>query len=251
MASLRFFSALVCAASIAGCATHSTAINKSFSAQSDRPLPRRILLAQPDIRVHEVSTGGVIEKVDEWSDAASESAAKSLETLAKSTNMFELVPPSTLSDADRATLEQYGALYILVAGSANLAQQSPYAAWKQRAANFDYTLGPGLATVADRRKLDAVVFLVGTDHISSAGRKAAMVVGVVSTALLGFGYIPTSIPSFVTAGVVDMHTGEVLWFSTETRGGSDDLRDPAVVNSVVDDLFKTYPGSVKAADAKR
>lgn len=251
MRPLAACSALLCAVSIVGCATHDTAINNSLSKQSDRPLPRRILLAQPDIRVHEVSTGGVIEKVDEWSNAASESAAKSVEGLAKSTNMFELVPPSTLADDELTLLEQYSALYILVAGSANLAQRSPYAAWKQRAADFDYTLGPGLAAVADREKLDAVVFLVGTDHISSAGRKAAMVVGVVSTALLGFGYIPTSIPSFMTAGVVDMRTGEVLWFSTETRQGSDDLRDPAVVNHVVDDLFKTYPGSVKAADAKK
>ncbi len=251
MACVRVLSAFLCAASIAGCATHDTAINKSLSSQSDRPPPRRILLAQPDIRVHEVSTGGVVEKVDEWSNMASESAVKSLEALAKSTNMFELVAPSTLSDAERATLEQYSALYILVAGSANLAQQSPYAAWKQRASDFDYTLGPGLATVADHQKLDAVVFVVGTDHISSAGRKAAMVVGVVSTALLGFGYIPTSIPSFVTAGVVDMHTGGVLWYSTETRGGADDLRNPAIVNSIIDDLFKTYPGAVKAANANR
>src|ERR1700693_5522358 len=169
MRSLAIGSALVCASLIAGCATHATSINQSLSKQPDRPLPRRILLAQPDIRMHEVSTGGVVEQVDEWSNTASESAAKSLEALAKSTSMFELVPPSTLSDAERATLEQYSALYILVAGSANLAQQSPYAAWKQRASDFDYTLGPGLATVADHQKLDAVAFLVGTAHISSGG----------------------------------------------------------------------------------
>ncbi len=251
---MRYFaigSGVVCAALIAGCATHDTSINRSLSKQPDRPLPRRILLAHPDIRLHEVSTGGVVEKVDEWSNTASESAVKSLEALAKSTNMFELVPPSTLSDAERATLEQYSALYILVAGSANLAQRSPYAAWKQRASEFDYTLGPGLTPVADHQKLDAVVFLVGTDHISSAGRKAAMVVGVLSSALFGFGYIPTSIPAFVTAGVVDMRTGEVLWFSTETRSGGGDLRDPAIVTSVVEDLFKTYPGSASAPNAKK
>ncbi len=251
MPSSRIAIALVGAILIAGCATQNTSINKSLSKQSDRPLPRRILLAQPDIRVHEISTGGVVEKVDEWSNKASGEAAKSLEALAQSTNMFELVPSSKLSDAQRATLEQYGALYILVAGSANLAQRSPFAAWKKRAADFDYTLGPGLAGVADQEKLDAVVFVVGTDHISSAGRKAAMVVGVLAAAFTGVMIVPNSIPAFLTAGVVDMHTGDVLWFSTETRGGSDDLRDPAVVKNVIDDLFKTYPGAVKAADAKK
>jgi hypothetical protein len=251
MPSLRIAAALAGAVLIAGCATQDTSINKSLSRQSDRPLPRRILLAQPDIRVHEVSTGGVIEKVDEWSNKASDEAAKSLEALAQSTNMFELVPPSKLSDAQRATLEQYSALYILVAGSASLAQRSPYAAWKDRAADFDYTLGPGLSGVAGEQKLDAVVFVVGTDHISSAGRKAAMVVGVLAAAFTGVMIIPSSIPSFLTAGVVDMRTGDVLWFSTETRAGADDLRDPAVLKSVIDGLFKTYPGAVKTADAKK
>ena len=251
MPSSRIAIALVGAVLIAGCATQNTSVNKSLSRQSDRPLPRRILLAQPDIRVHEISTGGVVEKVDEWSNKASDEAAKSLEALAQSTKMFELVPPSKLSDAQRATLEQYGALYVLVAGSASLAQRSPFPAWKDRAADFDYTLGPGLAGVADKERLDAVVFVVGTDHISSAGRKAAMVVGVLAAAFTGVMIVPNSVPGFLTAGVVDMHTGDVLWFSTETSGGSDDLRDPAVVKTAIDDLFKTYPGAVQSANAKK
>ena len=174
MSPLRLAIALVSAVLITGCAMQSTSISKNVSQQPERPLPHRILLAQPDIRVHEISTGGIVEKVDEWSDKASQEATKSLESLAQSSNMFELVPPSQLTDAERATLEQYSALYILVAGSANLAQHSPFDAWKKRAADFDYTVGPGLADVAKNEKLDAVVFLVGTDYISSSGRKAAM-----------------------------------------------------------------------------
>jgi len=251
MSSLRLAIALVSAVLITGCAMQSTSISKNVSQQPERALPHRILLAEPDIRVHEISTGGIVEKVDEWSDKASQEATKSLESLAQSTNMFELVPPSRLTDAERATLEQYGALYALVAGSANLAQHSPFDAWKKRAADFDYTVGPGLADVAKNEKLDAVVFLVGTDYISSSGRKAAMVAGVLLAAFTGIVAVPASQPSFLTAGVVDMHTGEVLWFSTETRSGSGDLRDPAYVKTVVDDLFKTYPGAVKAADAKK
>jgi hypothetical protein len=251
MSSLRLVIALVTTVSITGCANQSTSIGKGVSQQPERPLPHRILLAKPDIRVHEISTGGIVEKVDEWSDKASDEAAKSLESLAQSTNMFELVQPSKLTDAERVTLEQYSALYILVAGSANLAQHSPFDAWKKRAGDFDYTLGPGLADVAKNEKIDAVVFLVGTDHISSSGRKAAMVAGIFLAAFTGIALIPASVPSFLTAGVVDMRTGDVLWFSTETRSGSGDLRDPAYVKTVVDDLFKTYPGAVKAADAKK
>ncbi|HTS51873.1 MAG TPA: hypothetical protein VMH26_01250 [Burkholderiales bacterium] len=271
MRSMHVAIVLLGAALLAGCATHgqSTSVNKSLSQQPDRTLPRRILLAQPDIRVHEISTGEVVEQVDEWSRQASAEAEKSVEAFAQSTNLFELVQPAKLSDAQRGMLEQYSALYALVSGSAELARKSRVAAWRARAADFDYTLGPGMAGIAESAKLDAIVFVVGTDHISSSGRRAAMAVGytldvLVFTAMIvgavmganvsGYsgGHIgPESKPAFLSAGVVDMHTGELLWYSTEVRGGSDNLRDPAVVKNLVEDLFKTYPGAVKAAHAKK
>jgi hypothetical protein len=251
MPSMRLALALA-GALIAGCASQSTSISKALSQQPDHPLPHRILLAEPDIRLHEISAGELVEEVHDWSEKASAEAAKSVETLAQSTAMFEAVQPSQLTDAQRATLEQYSALYALVSGSAYLASHSPFGVWKKRAADFDYTLGPGMTGVADSAKLDAVVFIVGTDYISTSGRKAAMALGVVLGLLGGGRYVgPESKPAFLSAGVVDMHTGELLWYGTELRHGSDDLRDPAVVKSLIDDLFKTYPGAVKTADAKK
>jgi len=250
MPSLRLALALA-GALIAGCASQSTSISKTLSQQAERPLPHRILLAEPDIRVHEVSAGELVEEVHDWSAKASAEATKSVETLAQSTSMFEAVQPSKLTDAERATLEQYSALYALVSGSAYLASHSPFGAWKKRAADFDYTLGPGMNSIADSAKLDAVVFIVGTDYISSSSRKAAMALGIALGLLAGRYVGPESKPAFLSAGVVDMRTGELLWYGTELRHGSDDLRDPAVVRSLVDDLFKTYPGAVKTTDAKK
>jgi hypothetical protein len=251
MPSLRPCVAFVGALLVSGCTFQNTALHKNLSQQADRPLPRRILLAQPDVRVHEISAGELVEEVDEWSKTASAHAAKSVEALAQSTRLFELVEPAKLPDAERAKLEQYGALYALVAGSAYGAQHSPYDAWRTRAADFDYTLGPGLASIADSQKIDAVLYVVGTDYISSSSRKAAMAFGIMLGLFTGTYVGPESKPLFLSAGVVDMHTGELLWYSTESHSGSADLRDPALMNSVVDDLFKTYPGAAKTADAKK
>jgi hypothetical protein len=251
MPSLRLWIVLLGAGLVAACATHNTSLHKNLSQQSERQLPRRILLAQPDIRIHEISAGELVEKVDEWSDKASAEAAKSVERLAQSTSLFEAVQPAQLSDEERATLDQYGALYTLVSGSANLARNSPYAAWSKRAADFDYTLGPGMAGVAESAKLDAVIFVVGTDYISTSSRKAAMAVGIALGLLTGAYAGPQSQPAFLSAGVVDMRTGELLWYSTEVRSGGEDLRNPTVVRDLVDALFKTYPGAVKTADANK
>jgi hypothetical protein len=71
MPSSQIYVWLLGIALVAGCATQNTSLHKNLSQHTDRPLPRRILLAQPDIQVHEISAGEVVEKVDDWSDQAS------------------------------------------------------------------------------------------------------------------------------------------------------------------------------------
>lgn len=251
MMSMRLSVGLAGVLLLSACAMQQTAMHKNLAQQSERPLPHRVLLAPPEILVNEISAGELVEEVHDWSEKASAEATKSVEAIAQSTSLFEVVQPSRLSDAEHATLEQYSALYALVSGSAYSAQHSQFDAWQKRAADFDYTLGPGMDGVAKSANLDAVVFVVGTDYISSASRKAAMAVGIAVGLFTGTYVGPQSRPAFLSAGVVDMHTGELLWYSTELRTGSDDLRDPKVVKSLVDDLFKTYPGAAKPANAKK
>lgn len=47
------------------------------------------------------------------------------------------------------------------------------AAWAHKHHEFDYTVGPGLAFLRDETGADAALIVLGTDFISSAGRKAA------------------------------------------------------------------------------
>ena len=236
---------------LAACATQKSAVNLSVGQHPERPLPHKVLLVQPDILVHEISTGEVAEKVDEWSKQASDHAASALAQASSSRGLFEVVEPGPMSPEDKATLEDYSALYALVAGSAHTAQASPYSAWRERAAEFDYTVGPGLQEFADRNHVDAAVFLVGTDYISTAGRKAAMGVGIAMAVLTGIYAGPVSIPSFMSVGVVDMRSGDLIWYSTDVRSGGQDLRDQALMKQIVDTLLKTYPSASKSADAKK
>ena len=82
------------------------------------------------------------------------------------------------SPESKAQLDQHIALYEVVAGSADITRASPIAAWRERAKDFDYTLGPGLASLAQTTGIDAAMILTGTDYIWSAGRKSAMAMGV-------------------------------------------------------------------------
>jgi hypothetical protein len=218
-----------------------TAVGESVAHTPGKAMPRKILLLPADVRLHEISAGGVVERVDAWSKAASDSASGYVRKLATTKMAFELVESPALSAQDKETLDQHIALYDGVAGSAYLARQSPFNAWRERAKTFDYTLGPGLKELADHTGLDAAMIISGSDYISSSGRKAAMVMGVLVAAAFGAIVVPQGGISFISVGVVDLRSGDLLWFGTDHSGGTD-FRNEADLHRMLDGLFQSYPG---------
>jgi len=234
---------------IAGCAAPKAGTHAALEQAPARQLPKKVLLLPTDIRVHEISVGGVVEKVQAWSDEASQHVQEDLVERTRTTGMFELAALPDLSVDERADLDQHTALYEAVAGSAFLARNSPQGAWRERGQQFDYTLGPGLRDLADRTGLDAALVVIGTDHISSAGRKAAMVMGTVLAALAGVMIAPQGGIAFLSAGIVDLRTGDLLWFDTE-QSGSVSLRDEQAVKNMLDKMFASYPGAPGNVEGK-
>lgn len=233
---------------LAGCAADTGVIHRELADKGgERSLPKKILLLPVEIRVHEVSAGGVVEKVDAWSKTASANAVRYVRSLSNG-GVIHLAEPPSLSAAEQAQLDQHIALYEAVAGSALLATASPIGAWRTRAKDSDYTLGPGLAPLAEHTGIDAAMIVIGTDYISSAGRKAAMVMGVLLGALGGVVIVPQGGVSFLSVGVVDMHTGHLLWLKTD-HSGTIDFRNEQDLHRVLDRMFQTYPG-VAAAGKK-
>lgn len=245
MSMLQKFGAVLVLAVLGGCATTPpSSLHKSLADRPNQQMPRKILLLPADIRVHEISAGGVVEKVDDWTSAASNHAMKSMRGIADSKKLFELEETPSLSEADRQALEQHQALYELVANSADFARSGPFMPWRERAKIFDYTLGPGLKEFAERTGMDAAVIVIGSDYISSAGRKATMALGIMAAAFTGVAIVPAGGVSYVSVGVVELQTGNLLWFATN-RGQSSDLRDEKQMQAALDNLFNSYPDAAK------
>jgi hypothetical protein len=250
----RIAAVLLALAVLAGCAgpSKNASVHKSIAGKTEQPMPRKMMLLPPDIRVHEVSAGGVVEKVDDWTATANAHAMKSVREIGSSKKLFELQDTPALAPPDKDVLDQHLALYELVAGSADFSRSGPFAPWRERAQNFDYTLGPGLKGLGERSDMDAALIIIGSDYISSAGRKATMALGVLASALLGVAVIPQGGISFVSVGMVDLRSGDLLWFSTN-RGPQNDLREEDQVRGILERLFQEYPGIelAKTADAAR
>jgi hypothetical protein len=249
MSQVRVAAIVVCLAVLAGCANKPGAsLHQSMGGNAPAQMPKKVMLLPADFRVHEISAGGVVEKVDAWSEAANAHAMKSMREFAASRLLLQVKEAPPLSETDKEALEQHQALYERVANSADFARSGMFQPWRERAASFDYTLGPGLQEFADRQDVDAAIILIGSDYISSAGRKATMALGILAAAFTGVAVVPAGGIAFVSVGVVDMRTGNLLWFSTN-RAQNNDLREEAEMRGVLEALLSEYPGVV-VADAR-
>lgn len=205
-----------------------------------RPVPARMLLLPIDLRVHQISAGGVVEKVDTWTRQAVDSAQAYMKAFDAREDSLTLVSLPDLAPEEQATLDQHVALYDVVALTAFMARRSTVPKWARRGTETDFTLGPGLRDLADKSGADAAMVIIGSDYISSGGRKAAMVLSSVTAALVGIGVVPQGGQSFVSAGVFDLRTGQLLWYETH-RSGSIDLDKADGVRAVLDAVFREYP----------
>lgn len=231
---LRVFALLALLALIAGCGTTGKPMMNAALSDSNTPHPHKVLLMPASVRVSEVSAGGVVEKVDGWSNEARDNLVKSVNALISSRHLFQTVAAPQLPEPQKTSLDEHIALYDVVAGNAFLYSKSGGAAWSKRLKTFDYGIGPGLSFLAQQTGADTALFLVGEDYVSSSGRKAAAFVG----ALFGIG-IPLGF-NYLTAGVVDLQTGKVLWLNYHVDRAHLDMRNPEDMQQLVNAIFETY-----------
>ncbi len=109
--------------------------------------------------------------------------------------------------------------------------------WRHKLDRFDYTLGNGLAFLQDRTGADSGLLVIGRHQIATAGRVAASVLA----ALFGGVVVPTS-RNFLTTGVVDFETGDILWLNYSTSASGRDLRELETADKEVLRLLEKFPG---------
>lgn len=211
-----------------------SAIHPALSQNLDAR-PKKVVLLPPQVFVFELSAGGVPTRMADWEATARANLITAATRLARESDLFEVAPLPPLAAADLDTLDAHIGLYDRVAQSVFVYGRGDQAAWAHKKNEFDYTVGPGLAFLREQTGADAALIVLGSDFISSGGRKAAFAAGL----LLGIA-IPLG-QSFITAGVVDLKTGDVQWMSFDASS-SMDSREPADVDSLMRDLYKTWPG---------
>lgn len=222
---------------LAGCQTipkhkvHHTLLSQQQPPSGD------VIVLPMDIKVKEMTAAGLQDEVPAWTQQANDNFQHEMDTRdASSLSGLKLRPLPALSPEQQAIVEEHLALGHVVTGSAFLFSNTPIPAWKHKAKHFDYTIGPGLAFLADQTGADKALILLGEDVHSSEGRKAAFVVA----AAFGVG-IPLG-HTVAVATLVDLRTGDVLWMNHYISVGATSFLKAEDTAAVVTDLFDDYPG---------
>ena len=220
-------------ATLAGCATE--VARQTPELRRDTAKVPRIVVMPLDVELAQLTAGGLTEPHAEWTDAALRHMRAALDAEAKVRNVT-LVDFDTErgTPADRETSLDLVRLHRAVGGAVMLHQYLGQPL-PSKDGKFDWSLGPAVAAISRAHDADYALFLFVRDSYATAGRVAAIIVG----ALLGIGVPGGAQVGF--ASVVDLKTGDIVWFNRLIRGHGD-LRTPdaaaETVKALVSDSFK-------------
>jgi hypothetical protein len=197
----------------------------------------KVAVFRPDVHVGSLKLGGVNQPNAEWT----ETARANLETALKGAPEFkdsQITFVDELQGEQAGVLEGYRGLFELVADSmfqhvttrGNILPTKQYVippvpgdkfrTSPEMASRIDWTLGDGATKLRDITGADYAMFVYTNDAYGDAGRKAAQAMGMLGC-LVGFCVIMKGGVHIGYSGLVDLRTGNVVWFNTDLSIGGD------------------------------
>jgi len=194
-----------------------------------------VLLMQPDIELYEITVAGLLEPKAEWTATAREhvTTALRMELRGKNARLVPYQPPSQNPAKEQAHI-QLVKLHDVVGGSILRHQYTPALVLPTKKDKFDWSLGQGVQILREEYDTEYGLFVLFRDSSASAGRKAMMVVA----ALGGIGIPGGTQVGF--ASLVDLRSGEILWFNRLINPAGD-LRTPEAARKAVQSLLADLP----------
>lgn len=206
-----------------------------------------VIFMRPNIRVGEVSTGGLFEPDREWTEQARRNLGAALAAEKAAMGLRTVDEEEVLIGADPALIDQYRHLFRAVATAVMEYQFFPgnRLPTKKRDKGLAYSLGPGIARIAEGTGADYALFVTTEDHYASGGRKAA----AIAVAVLFGAYVPTGTHQGY-AGLVDLKTGDLVWINADLQMGGDP-REPDGARKRAGQLLAGFPLAAPAPAPQR
>ncbi|HXH52775.1 MAG TPA: hypothetical protein VNH53_05030 [Sphingomicrobium sp.] len=211
----------------------------------------RLLVMRPDVTVGSVTTGGMVEPRADWTEQARTNltAAIRAQQAERGGQVQILERRDQLPGVSAETIADLERLHAAVGRSIALHKFMGAYLPTKRGRGLEYTLGQDAVELGRRTGHDYALFLFAEDSFASTGRVALQVLGIAGCLV---GFCAPNIGGggqFAYASLVDLKTGEVVWFNVLQAGtqiagiNMGDIRTPEGAAQLVDRLLnRMKPG---------
>jgi hypothetical protein len=211
----------------------------------------KLLVMRPDVSVGSVTTGGLVEPRADWTETARTKllAALRVQQAARGGNMLIMDKRTSLPGIDADAIAELERLHNAVGSSIALHKYSGAYLPTKRGKGLDWTLGEDAVALGRKTGYDYALFLHAEDSFASTGRVALQVLGIAGCFV---GFCAPNVGGagqFAYASLVDLRTGEVVWFNVLQAGSQvagikmGDIRTDAGAAQMVDRLLdRMKPG---------
>lgn len=195
----------------------------------------KIVVMPIDVELSELNAGGVTTPRADWSkDAKGHMEVELSAFLANRDVQTILYVPESENIDPKSKEVQLSKLFGAVGGAVAFHHYNPPVHLPTKSGKFDWTLGPDVQVLAKNYDADYALFTYVRDSYATAGRAAV----IVFAAILG-AHVQGGV-QFGYASLVDLRTGEIVWFNRLLRA-SGDLRSAKRAKESVDSLLAEFP----------
>ena len=190
---------------------------------------KTIGILKPEVKIFEITSGGVKELRPEWCDEAF-GLVKGGVTAEFQRFGYELKAVEPGADSEGEVREMLALHEAVVMGILGHAYDGP-GLFPAKKTNFDYTVGP-IDNIVRPADADALLVVRGVDEVSTSGRKAMQTLGILAGAAVGIITTPNMGRTFLFVTLID-RSGDLLWFNVQGGAGGYNLREPESVSKLV------------------
>ncbi len=190
----------------------------------------RVLLMDIDIECSSVSASGLVEPNASWTARCKESVQSALDDFLADRKAELVLYDAAAMPPDRIRrYQELARLYEAVGTS--IINRNAYPTAEDKS---DWSMGKGVRVIREDHNADYALFIYLRDQYETGGRVATRL----AFAMLGVITTPATQQGF--ASLVDLETGDVVWFN-ELFSTVGDLRNEESARDAIDALFDGSP----------
>ena len=192
----------------------------------------KILLMPIDIEICELTIAGICEPNASWTKESKKNIILGFEEILKNKN-------ASLNKYNKK--DQNNEIVQLIKLHTQMGQEiinNEYGSMElPTKENFDWSIGNKVKLLKKKHKSDYAIFIFFRDQYSSTQR----VIYNIVTAILFPGIIPIGGSQLAFASLVNLNTGDIVWFNGYYRSVGD-VRDLKSARDTVSKIFVEFPG---------